>query len=131
MLVEHPENDDELISEIYKVGRGEKLTLEEAKNLLKIPELWKIYKLPGDPSKNPCCSPFREDKHPSFSIYDEGRRCKDLATGWNADAADVVGVCEGITDPREKVCRFIQLAEERHHPILFPSNQTTNALGWI
>jgi hypothetical protein len=37
-----------------------------------------------------CHSPFREDKNPSFSIYDEGRRWKDFSTGEGGDVIDFI-----------------------------------------
>jgi hypothetical protein len=43
--------------------------------------------LPGRPGK--CYrSPFREDRNPSFSVYDDGRKWKDHATGEGGDAVD-------------------------------------------
>jgi hypothetical protein len=38
--------------------------------------LWTHFNYPQR-RQNPTHSPFRTDKHPSFSIYDEGRRFKD------------------------------------------------------
>jgi hypothetical protein len=58
--------------------------IELAKQQLTIPELWRRLQLPGEP-KASCRSPFRKDRKPSFSIYDEGRQAKDHATGKNYD----------------------------------------------
>ena len=42
---------------------------ESAKERLTIPELWRLLNLPGNPGRS-CRSPFREDRNPSFSVYD-------------------------------------------------------------
>lgn len=51
-----------------------------------IAAVWKILGLDGEPRLS-CRSPFREDRRPSFSIYDDGRKWKDQATG---DGGDVI-----------------------------------------
>jgi hypothetical protein len=43
-----------------------------------------------------CRSPFREDKHPSFSIYDGGRKAKDHATGEVYDAPAFLAKAHGL-----------------------------------
>lgn len=58
-----------------------------AKLRLTIPSIWEKLGLPGTPGKS-CRSPFREDRAPSFSIYANGTRWKDHATGENGDALD-------------------------------------------
>jgi len=56
-----------------------------------------------------CCSPFREDRHPSFSVFDNGRAWKDHATGEHGDAVDFLAKACGITLP--EACReLIDLA---------------------
>jgi hypothetical protein len=60
--------------------------LQAAKEELPIPALWHLLNLAGKPGKS-CKSPFREDRNPSFSIYDDGRKWKDHATGQGGDAA--------------------------------------------
>jgi hypothetical protein len=61
-----------------------KLALER----LTIPELWHCLKLAGTPKRS-CRSPFRDDdRSPSFSIYDSGRRWKGHGTGETGNAAD-------------------------------------------
>ena len=52
--------------------------LQAAKEGLRIPELWAILSLPGKPARS-CQSPFREDRNPSFSIYNSGRKWADSA----------------------------------------------------
>ena len=57
--------------------------LQAAKERLLIPDLWQWLNLPGNPGRS-CRSPFREDRSPSFSIYADGRKWKDHATGDDA-----------------------------------------------
>lgn len=69
----------------------------QAKAAYTIYDLWPLLRLPGEP-KPTCKSPFRQDRHASFSIFDGGRAFKDhggegaggdviefdrLATGWS------------------------------------------------
>jgi hypothetical protein len=82
--------------------------LQAAKEELPIPALWQLLNLPGKPARS-CRSPFREDRNPSFSIYDGGRKWKDYATGEGGDAVDFVAVAFGISN--EDACRkLIELA---------------------
>ena len=83
--------------------------LEVAKEKFRIPALWVILTLPGKPGRS-CRSPFREDRHPSFSIYDDGRKWKDHATGQCGDAADFVALACNLS--LEDACRkLIELAD--------------------
>jgi len=51
---------------------------------------WHDLRLPGSPGAN-CRSPFREDdKHPSFSIFDNGRAWKDHGTDEGGTVVDFV-----------------------------------------
>ncbi len=61
--------------------------IEEAKARFAIPVLWRMFNLRGDPG-SPCRSPFREDRSPSFSVFDDGRRWIDHATAERGDAID-------------------------------------------
>ena len=82
--------------------------LQVAKERLLIPALWHLLNLPGKPGR--CCrSPFREDRNPSFSIYDGGRRWKDHATGEGGDVVDFLAKALGLSN--EDACRkLIELA---------------------
>ena len=82
--------------------------IEAAKEKLRIPELWRLLGLPGEP-KALCHSPFRKDHHPSFSIFDEGRQAKDHATGEIFDGPAVVAKGLGLS-PGNGVRRFLELA---------------------
>ena len=64
-----------------------RLRINEAKAKLTIPVLWQMFTLAGKPAKS-CRSPFREDRHPSFSVSDDGRYFHDFATGEKGDAID-------------------------------------------
>ena len=72
------------------------IDLAELKTRLTIPEAWHLLNLPGAPGK--CVtSPYRSDRKPSFSIYDEGRRFKDQATGERGDVLDFIGMALSCT----------------------------------
>ncbi len=64
----------------------DEISIEEIKARLFIPDVWRVLALPGEPGK--CChAPTRNDKHPSFSVFDGGRRFRDHASG---DAGSVI-----------------------------------------
>lgn len=63
--------------------------LKDAKAALTIPDVWSRLSLQGEPSES-CRSPFREDHSPSFSVYENGTRWKDHATGEGGDVCDFV-----------------------------------------
>jgi hypothetical protein len=70
------------------IDEESKALLEEAKARLPVyPVLWQHFGFP-DPIGNPTNSPLRDDRHPSFSIYDEGARWKDHASGDGGDSFD-------------------------------------------
>jgi len=54
-----------------------------------IEDAWYDLGLPGHPAKS-CKSPFRPEKHASFSVFDNGRRFKDFTTGEGGDIIDFV-----------------------------------------
>ena len=71
---------------------------------LTISEVWRRLGLPGKPGAS-CRSPFREDRHPSFSIYDGGRSYRDHGTGEGGDAADFLATaCKAS---RAEGCRLL------------------------
>ena len=82
--------------------------LGHAKDRLLILVLWVMLDLPGKPGRR-CRSPFREDRNPSFSVYDGGRRWKDHATGEGGDAVDFLRRALNLSN--EEACRkLIELA---------------------
>lgn len=58
----------------------------EAREKYSITDAWQLLGLEGEP-KASCKSPFREDRHPSFSIHSDGKAWTDHASG---DGGDVV-----------------------------------------
>ena len=65
-------------------------SLHQAIERLPIPVLWERLGLPGRVSSH-CVvrSPLRDDdRHPSFSIFADGRRFKDHANGETGDSFD-------------------------------------------
>lgn len=69
------------------------IDLEENRNqirdIYRIPDAWRDLGLPGEPGKS-CRSPWRDDRTPSFSIFDDGRKFKDHATGESGDVFEFV-----------------------------------------
>lgn len=84
------------------------MTIQEAKVKLDIPAvaaqvfpLWR-------PALS-CVSPLREDRNPSFSVYDHGQKWKDHATGDHGDAVDFLAKALDIP-AQEAVRRFVEMA---------------------
>lgn len=88
------------------------ITIPEAKERLRIPTLWKILNLSGEPPARDgvCRSPFRDDSSPSFSIYANGTRFKDHGTGDGGDAITFYAMARRIEN-REAVREFLALAD--------------------
>lgn len=60
---------------------------------------WRDLGLPGAPGRN-CCSPFpaehrHGDANPSFSVFADGQRWKDFATGESGDVIDLIRKARG------------------------------------
>lgn len=91
------------------------MTLDDAKERLRIPELWAILQLPGDCRKNPCHSPFYEQvSKAAFSVFDDGRAFHDLRTGDGGSAIDFLILATGLS--RDAACRkFLELAGGGSH----------------
>lgn len=73
--------------------------LESAKARFCVTDLWTLLGLPGKPPRTGSAShsPFREDRRPSFSIFDGGRAFKDHATGEAGDVVDFLGIARGCS----------------------------------
>lgn len=67
---------------------------EKAKAELSIPDAWHALGLPGTPAQS-CLSPFRIDRNPSFSVYDEGRHWKDHGTSEGGDVIEFIAMALG------------------------------------
>jgi hypothetical protein len=70
--------------------------LHEAKASLTVADAWHRLGLPGEPRKS-CRSPFREDRSPSFSVYEGGQRWHDHSTGEGGDVCDFIAAALNIT----------------------------------
>ena len=104
--------------------------LDALKPRLPIPEAWQRLGLPGQPAAS-CRSPFREDRKPSFSIYNDGLRWKDQATGDGGDVIDFIAhACH--LDKAEAIRRFLSMLDlsiPHHTTFPKPSNRHTEASG--
>lgn len=70
--------------------------IEQIKGSLTVADAWHALALPGAPAK--CCrSPWREDRRPSFSVFDEARRWHDHSTGQGGDVVDFVKEAAQLT----------------------------------
>lgn len=89
------------------------ITIPEAKVRLTIPSLWALLTLPGDPPARDGVyrSPFREERNPSFSIFANGTRFRDHATGESGDAITFYAMARGIEN-RDAVKEFLNLAAQ-------------------
>jgi hypothetical protein len=94
------------------LGRAE---IESAKERLRIPELWRILALAGEPPtrdrvKFP--SPLRPDAHPSCSFYDGCKLMTDWSDGKHYDAISFLGEALGLKNG-EAIRRFVEIANGR------------------
>lgn len=90
------------------------ISIAEIKAQMRIDEAWRLLHLPGEPRK--CCkSPFRPDeRHASFSVYADGTRAKDHATGETFDVIDFIkqaldcDIAGAVSWMRERLCAGYQ-----------------------
>ena len=71
------------------------LTIDEAKQRLRIDDLWEQLDLPGAPAPS-CLSPFRSEKRPSFSVKADMLLWYDHAEGKGGDAVDFLRRATGL-----------------------------------
>jgi hypothetical protein len=71
-----------------KAARDE-IDIEEIKARLSIPDAARLLGMNWQAGKS-CVSPFRPDKHPSFSVFQEGRRFRDHANGDSGTVIDFI-----------------------------------------
>jgi hypothetical protein len=88
------------------------MQLSDLKEAFRIPAAWRDLGLPGSPGKI-CRSPFpgehkNGDVNPSFSVFDEGRRWRDFATGECGTVIDLIVKSRGVD-----VAKAIQFIEDR------------------
>jgi hypothetical protein len=114
-----------------KTARDE-LSIEEIKARLSIPDAARLLGMNWQPGKS-CVSPFRPDKHPSFSVFQDGRRFRDHANGDSGTVIDFiqkaldVPLKEAIQWAREK-CGGVVSFKETKKPWKPPS--TDRARGF-
>jgi len=84
------------------------MSIDEAKAKLDIPTV-AARCFPNWKPAPSCHSPWREDRNPSFSVYDQGQKWKDHATGDHGDAVDFLAKALDIP-AQEAVRRFVEMA---------------------
>jgi hypothetical protein len=85
----------------------QKSNLDEAKARLRINDLWHLCGFPGKPEKS-CRCPFHQDRHNSFSVFNDGLNWKCFAGCGGGDAIDFLQRARDLTRP--DACReFIRL----------------------
>jgi hypothetical protein len=88
-----------------------RISIHEAKQRFRIPELWYHLGFAGKPNTS-CCCPWRVDHNPSFSVSNDGLLWHDFGTGEGGDAVDFLQRASGLS--KKDACRkFIELAEGR------------------
>jgi hypothetical protein len=84
------------------------MSIDEAKAKLDIPTV-AARCFPNWKPALSCHSPWREDRNPSFSVFDQGRKWKDHSTGDHGDAVDFLGKALDIP-AQEAIRRFVEMA---------------------
>lgn len=84
-------------------------TLDTAKANVGIATVWHALGLLGEPRLS-CRSPFREDRHPSFSISADGRLWYDHATGEGGDVVTFIATALGC-DCSTAIHRLREIAD--------------------
>lgn len=87
---------------------GDISPLESAKARITIFDLWLHYNLEGKPGRS-CRAPHRPDRHPSFSVTDDGLLFYDFAEGIGGDQVDFIALIEAI-DRSAAAKRLIAIA---------------------
>ncbi len=101
----------------------------EAREKFTITDAWHLLGLDGEP-KASCKSPFREDRHPSFSIHSDGKAWTDHATGDGGDVVEFIRFAIGgdHRDVREWLRQRIGTAPITSKPTKAP--QALKAISW-
>jgi hypothetical protein len=94
--------------------------LDAAKQRLTISAAWSALGLSGEP-RRVCCSPFREDRHPSFSITND-TLWNDFADGTGGDVVSFVKRATACTDA-EAIKRVLDLAGGNVSPVTLAPRQ--------
>ena len=86
-------------------------SLADAKQRLRIPDLWRRLNLPGEAAKS-CRSPFRQEGNPSFSVFNDGLLWKDFGgagDGEHGDAIDFLARARNLS-LKDAIAEFKRLA---------------------
>jgi len=86
--------------------------IDAAKERIRIPGLWRILSLPGEPPTRDgvkFCSPLRPDRHPSCSFDNDCKLMSDWSTGQHYDAIKFLGEALGLQNG-EATKRFLEIA---------------------
>ena len=73
-----------------------------------------------------CRAPWRDDRKPSFSVYAQGQKWKDHATGEQGDAVDFLSKALDLSK-KEAIPRFVEMAGGRYHMPAAPRPKLTPA----
>jgi hypothetical protein len=73
-----------------------------------IEDAWKALNLPGEPGRI-CRSPLREDRNPSFTIYDSGHRWKDWGADDGGDVIDFISKARNLSI-KDSIAEFRRMA---------------------
>ncbi len=87
----------------------------EAREKYTIADIWQALGLEGEPRAS-CRSPFREDRTPSFSIFDDGKAWFDHATGEGGDVISFLCAAKGIDYKEARVWFGERLGIDFHNP---------------
>lgn len=101
----------------------DRTALDAAKQRVTISAAWSALGLPGKP-RHICCSPFREDRHPSFSI-EADTLWHDFAEGTGGDVVSLVKRATGCTDA-EAIKRVLELAGGDTAPVVLAPRLPTS-----
>lgn len=91
------------------------MTIQDAKERLRIPALWSLLNLEGEPSSS-CRCPLHQDRRNSFSVFDDGRRFKCHAGCGAGDAPELLRLARNLSE-RDACCEFIRLAGGTISPV--------------
>lgn len=101
----------------------------EAREKITVFDAWKMLGFDGEP-KASCKSPFREDRSPSFSIFEGGKAWTDHASGDGGDVVEFIRHAIGgdHKDVREWLQERIGSHQPSPRPIAAPAN--AKAIKW-
>ena len=81
------------------------MTLQEAKERVRVPDLWREFGYEGEPRKA-CFCPFHENtRTPAFSVFDDGKGWKCHAGCGEGSVIDFLAKAKGLSE--EEACKEI------------------------